>query len=395
MDHAVLAQPVPDIRRVEQIAAQRDLIIRNLQITQCYYELSGALTERTGSSANWCTFATWASKQAGQTIRKEDLARTLDNLREDIVRSVQSAQGVAVSAQRIGARGNTEEIQASVWDVLNPTAALDRASDAVSRGNTKVFEEIGFEFARFLSTCASDTLFDADKIARFCDALQPGDPPAGQRYLRQAFSRYYQSFFEPNAQARAELLLLANIEIGFHEQTRLQPEIAEALNAAIIDPRQFAHRLIKALFPYRGWLARVRLFFMRLFGGPTPFDQEVSALIAAVQKQLHRVITEYMMTIDLPHGVRLHLGQDLNAEFPASLKHTTNRDLIALLKQVDPTPDSLRDSGAADWADLPERIHFIADMFRCYQESEGLFESPFMLDQVAALQAGRLPGGKL
>jgi hypothetical protein len=341
-------QRIPDVHEVRQIAAHSDPIIRNLQITHCYHELSAAFAGRTDSSANWCTFATWASKQAGQTIRKEDFARTLDAIRDDIARSAQAAQGIAVSAQRIGASSNAEAIQASLWDALNPAAALDRASDAVGRGNIKVFEEIGFEFARFLSTCLSDTLFDADEIARFCNDLRPGDPPDGQRYLRQAFSRYYQSFFEPNAQARAELLLLANIEIGFHEQ--------------------FAHRLIKALFPYRGWLARVRLFFTRLFRGPTPFDQEVSALIAAVQKQLHQIITEHMMTIGLPHGARLHLGQDLNAEFPASLKHMTNRDLIALLKQVDPTPDSLRGSGAADWADLPERIHFIADMFRCYQE---------------------------
>ena len=390
-----IQQRVPDVRQVEQIAAHSDPIIRNLQITQCYHELSAALTERTGPSANWCTFATWASKQAGQTIRKEDLARTLDNLREDVVRSVRGAQGVAVSAQHIGASGNTEEIQASVWDVLNPTAAFDRASDAVGRGNKKVFEEIGFEFARFLSTCLSSTTFNADTISQFCDGLGPGDPPDGQYYLRQAFTRYYQSFFERDAKMRAELLLLANIEIGFHEQTRLQPEIAAALDAAILDPRQFAHRLTKALFPYRGWLALVRLFFTRLFGGPTTFDQEVNALIAAVQKQLHLIITEHMMTIDLPHGVRLRLGHDLSAEFPASLKQITNSDLIVLLKQVDPTPDSLHDSGAVDWADLSERIHFIADMFRCYQESWGLFESPFTLDQVTALQAGRLPSGKL
>lgn len=31
---------------------------------------------------------------------------------------------------------------------------------------------------------------------------------------------------------RAQLMLLANLEIGFHEQTRLQPEIQQAMEAA-------------------------------------------------------------------------------------------------------------------------------------------------------------------
>ena len=223
---------------------------------------------------------------------------------------------MAISAQQIGASGNAEEIQESVWDALNPAAAFDRASEAVGRGNKKVFEEIGFEFARFLSACLSDTTFDEEKIAHFCAQLQPGEPPDGQRYLRQAFTRYYQSFFEPEAKARAELLLLANVEIGFHEQTRLQPEITEALDAAFVDPRQFTSSLIKAIFPYRGWLALARLFFTRWFSGPTRFDQQVNALVTAAQKGMRQMITEHIMAITLPHGVRLWLGKDLNADFP-------------------------------------------------------------------------------
>ncbi len=386
---------IPTVAEVDRIAALGDPVIRNLQITQCYHELSAALAERTGPSANWCTFATWASKQAGQTIRKEDLARTLENALDTAPAATQAAGNVAASAQRIGAKRDADEIQESVWDVLNPAAAIDRASDAVGRGNKKVFEEIGHEFARFFSTCPHDLTFDAGKIARFCDELRPGDPPDGQRYLRQAFTCYYQSFFESDAKTCAELLLLANVEIGFHEQTRLQPEIAEALDAAFVDPKQFTRRLIKAIFPYRGWLARLRLFFVRLLGGPTPFDAAIDALVVVARQQARLIITEHMMTIGLPHGARLRLGNDLRAEFPASLKQLANPDLRALLERVDPTPDSPRESGAVDWADLPERLHFIVDLFRCYHESRDLFEPPFTPDQVAALKAGRLPGGRL
>ena len=69
--------PFPSVADVERISALADPILRNLQITQCYHELSAAMAARTGTNANWLTFATWASKQVGQTIRKEDLARTL------------------------------------------------------------------------------------------------------------------------------------------------------------------------------------------------------------------------------------------------------------------------------------------------------------------------------
>jgi hypothetical protein len=69
--------------------------------------------------------------------------------------------------------------------------------------------------------------------------------------------------------------------------------------------------------------------------------------------------------------------------------------LKALLVLLDPTPDSQVESGARDWADLPDRLHFIIELFRCYQEIRDLFEPPFTAEQVEALKAGRLPGGRL
>jgi len=385
---------IPSVADVERIAALTDSVIRNLQITQSYHELAVAMTARTGICANWCTFATWASKQAGQTIRKEDFARTLENvLRTAPI--MQSMPDVVASAQALGSDCTPAEIQESVADVLNPLAAFDRASDAVARGNKKVYEEIGREFARFFTLCLNDTAFDSEKIARFCDALHPGKPPDGQQYLRQAFARYYQALFEGDAKTRAELMLLANIEIGLHEQTRLQPEIAEAMDAAFVDRRQFRLRLIKALFPYRGWLARLRLFFLRLFDRPSPFDAVLDNLLLEARRQARLVITEYVMTIGLPHGVRLRLGDDVPAELPASLRQIALADLRTLLEKLDPTPDSTRETGAVDWSNLPNRLHFICDLFRCYHETSDLFESPYTAEQVVALKAGRLPEGRL
>ena len=79
---------VPTVSDVDTIGAIGDPVIRNLRITQCYHELAGAVAERVAPGANWCTFATWASRQAGQTIRGEDFARGA----EDILGSHEVAQ---------------------------------------------------------------------------------------------------------------------------------------------------------------------------------------------------------------------------------------------------------------------------------------------------------------
>ncbi len=387
--------PFPPLAEVDRITGLADVVLRNLQITQCYHELAVAVAARTGQSANWCTFATWASKQAGQTIRREDLTRLFEDILTGEAFSAQAAPELTQAARDLGSGQTESEVQETVADVLNPLGALARASAAVGRGNRKVFAEIGREFSRFLDTCGQDTAYSAASIEQFCAGLRPGEPPDGQRLLRQAFTRLYAACFEPDAKARAELLLCANIEIGLHEQTRLQPEIAEALDAAIIDGRQFRARLIKALFPYGGWLARARLLLLRLFDRPSPFDRLADQLLSEARRRARLVITEALMTLHLPRGVRLRLGRDVPGAFPPTLAQLTLPDLIAMLRAYDPTPDSPRESGAVDWADLPDRLHYIIDLFRAFQETSSLYDPPFTEAQLAILRAGRLPGGRL
>jgi hypothetical protein len=377
--------PFPSLAEVERIGALDDPLLRNLQITQAYHELSAALADRTGLRANWCTFATWASKQAGQTIRKEDLKRLLQNL---LATSSEARQAAESLTGQSGA-------QAHIWAAVTPVSAFDQASDAVARGNKKVFDEIGLEFSRFLSTCAGDATYDPGNITRFCEALLPGDPLDGQRYLRQAFDRYYCCLFESDARTRLELLLLANLEIGFHEQTRLQPEIAESLEAAFTGPDPLARRLIALLFPTYGWTAASLAALRRLLGRPSLSELAIQTLVAVARLETRRLITEALMSIALPGGFRLRLGDDLRGGFPVSLQHIANPELQALLAHIDPTPDSPRGSGVQDWANLPDRLHFIADLFRFYAEAPGLFDPPFTPEQVTELKAGRRPAGEL
>lgn len=147
--------------------------------------------------------------------------------------------------------------------------------------------------------------------------------------------------------------------------------------------------------PEGGWLGEAVLLILRLFGRLANLETAIEAYTAGAQRQAQLIVTEAMMTIELPPHRRLRLGDDLTANFPPALRQISNPDLLELLSVVDPTPDSTLESGAQYWGDLPDRIHFIADMFRCYQMSTELLEPPFTAEQTAMLKEGRIPPGRL
>jgi hypothetical protein len=379
----------PTLDEIDRIARLSNPILRNLQITQCYYEISQSVAGFTGDSANWCTFATWASKQAGQTIRQEDLIRTFEErfyLSDEISAALEA---IASTLKRIGAL-HAEVPRQAMLRAINPGAAFARASDAVARGNKKVFEEIGREFARFLEFFGEQTHFEPDKTARFCAGLRPGEPPDGQRLLSQAFTSYCEARFQ-TGQEKAELMLLANLSAGFHEQIRLQPEIAEALNAALDNGAEMKRNLMTVLLP--DFYVRARGKVLR---GQTPYlDAAFVRLIGEVSHLIRRVITDHLMTLHLAGTEMLRLGRDLQGIFPQQLGQIRNAKLREMLERVDITLNSLDESGAKDWADFTDRMHFIADFFRVYQERQQLFEAPFTTEQVELLKSGAKPGGRL
>ena len=383
----------PTVDEVDRIARLNDPIVRNLQITQCYYEISQSTTRITNVSANWCTFAIWASKQAGQTIRKEDLVRAFEervHVSDEISGILEDLVGLLRTVDK---RLEGLEPREEILRALNPAAAFARAADAVARGNKKVFEEIGREFARFFATFHDDSAFDADKTAHFCAELRGGEPPDGQQLLRAAFTAYAQARFQSAAKARTELMLLANLLVGFHEQVRLQPEITEALNAPLENSEQLKRNWLAVLLPDVGLRARPRT--TKLLGRGLPLDRALDRLAGAANRLVRQVITEHLMTLRLPGSEVLRLGRDLRAPFPPVLQQISNPKLKEFLARTDVTPNNLSESGAADWGDFNERMHFITDFFRAYQEQPRMFETPFTLEQAAVLNSGRLPHGPL
>jgi hypothetical protein len=389
-----LSPPVPTVADVERIAAVTDPVVRNLQITQCYCELSRAFAARTdGGPANWCTFATWASKQAGQTIRKEDLARTFERLFAQSSQVTSVLDAAVASLSELSAERAPQPIRDAIWNALEPTSAFDRASDAVARGNRKVFEEIGREFARVLALPTTGGAIDQAEFESFCAGLSPGDPPDGQDYLRQAFTAYAAAFRERDRNQRADLMLLANLAIGWHEQTRLQPQIAEALDAPFEEPVKLRRDLLGDLLRLRIGFA-LRLVLELIPGRATAVKKVLDDLDRGVKQVAHEAITELLMTLALP-GEVLSLSRDVPGAFPAALQTIDNPELRALLGLIDPTSDTTRGSGADDWSILTDRIHFIADLFRVYQERPTLLSDPFTAEQVAVIKSGHRPPGRL
>lgn len=383
----------PTVADVDRIAALGDPVLRNLQITQCYCELSRLFARTGGGPANWCTFATWASKQAGQTIRKEDLRRAFERL---FNRSPETTTlgntGLAVVAN-LSARRGPERVRDAMWQALVPDSAFDRASDAVARGNRKVFEEIGREFARFLALPASGGGIDPSGLASFHEGLRPGDPPDGQDHLRQAFTAYAAAFGESDLKARAELILLANLAIGWHEQTRLQPEIAEALDAPFEEPVKLRRDLLRHLLRRHFGLA-LRLMGELVPGRTTLVKTVLDELDRHVKQIAHEAVTELLMTLSLP-GEALSLGRDVPGAFPAELKTIDSPELRALLGRLDRTPDTTRGSGADKWSSLTDRINYIADLFRVYQSDPKLLSDPFTAEQTTVIKSGGRPAGRL
>ena len=296
---------------------------------------------------------------------------------------------MASTLRRTGAKLHAEVPRKAMLRAINPAAAFARAGDAVARGNKKVFEEIGREFARFLQVFGEQTRFEPENTARFCAGLRPREPPDGQRLLSQAFTSYCEARFQ-TGQDKAELILLANLSAGFHEQIRLQPEIAEALNATLDSAVEVKRNLMTVVLP--DFYVRAR---EKLLRDHTPYlDAAFARLIAEVNRLIRQVITDHLMMLHLDTEV-LRLGRDLQGTFPQQLRQIRNPRLREMLERVDITLNSLDQTGAMDWADFTDRMHFIADFFRVYQERQELFKTPFTTEQVELLKSGAQPGGQL
>ena len=325
----------PSVAEVREICRIENALVRNLRITECYHRLSTAFAVRVGPGANWCTFATWASRQAGCTIRGEDL---IDRIGPETPRLWRALLRAGLLDPRTAAGW-------IVRHVHTPFDAVERASTAVAAGNLKVFEEIAEVFAQYLE----DPAFAPD-----------------QPLLREAFAHYSQASETVDFNKRSQLMLFGNLKCGWHEQTRLQPEIASAMKAPLTTVNDLTRRLLPFL------------------KGP------VERFTELIQELTCRIVTRGFMSLRFPDGTRLELGRDLGRQIPTCFDGVDRDPLLTQFENA-----GCGGEGAEDWSNLEQRMRYISRLFRCFHHEAGLLRAPFDESQRTAMMGGRLPRGVL
>ncbi|HYP89323.1 MAG TPA: hypothetical protein VEQ59_14250 [Polyangiaceae bacterium] len=372
-----LAERLEDLRR---IAALDEPVVRNLLITQRYCDLSRLLTTVLGpSSANWSTFATWASKTAGQSIRDEEVPAELieflqreAQLRARLDHFYESLGPLARFAPRL-----------DPFDLAR--AIVKEVAGQIAEGNLRVYAELAPLFAEFVAAFADRGGRSDAALEAFVAKLRPGSAAqGGQASLQQAFRSYFAAATKTSETERVQPILFGNVLIGLHEQTRLQDNIAGALDAPFSEsvyehfgaagPR-FLHRPLRALLRLG-----VRLFARSLLD------------------DWQRLATRLLMKLAAPNGEDIPLGRDLPPErFDPLLaqEQLSDPELIAFLGTYDRDLTSTRGSAAVNWTILSDRMRFIGELFRVSQRDLSWFTEPFSAQQRLDLEAGRVPSGKL
>lgn len=356
------------------VVQKENWIIRNLQITQSYHELTLWMRHVIGpENMSWVAFATFASKTAGHCIRHEQLPDAFNDL---LARLAHKGGPKALAHQYLA---NPAARQNEARHGLLASIYL-RISRSVSYGNCVVYDELAPLFREFVD-CFQDDLRPNDaKLDRFLALLQPGPTHAGgQAPLREAFSNYYHARFDLKAKRKAEKILLANMLIGLHEQMRLQPMIEDAMAAPVLE-----------------WVDDLPDWFARLLDA-LPFGQQT--LTAVLKDWFTSQLTETVMSISTP-GLPMRLGQNVvsptpQTRFPRVLQTIESPRVRELLTQFNNSDNTLTGSAADNWARLDDRMGFIVDLFRSHQQNPALFTPPFTPDQQTAIRAGLVPDGAL
>lgn len=387
-----LPRHVPSTAEVEAIAALPDPVQRNLQITLAYHDLNHAMAARLGyKNGNWCAYTTWASKTAGGFIRGE---RNPLSVQEYLEHTDYVKQGLARLNQLLAWFNQTISLKPEFLVTIIDAITAEVATH-IGHGNRLVFAQMAPLFTRFLEAFANSTTYDEAELGRFLAThFTPGPVGAGgQDMLIAAFTHYYEAMFETRDKMRAELILLANLYIGYHEQTRLQEALTKAMNA----PLELRLETASVDAVHR-WLQ------MNL--SPTAvgliwsvWQKPLRFLARRIAADWRTIMTRWFMTIKLP-AETLRLGHDVTRletgeMFPVELRQLQHPDLLALLQELDSTLDSSRGSAANDWGCLYDRMNFLVDFFRSRQQDGRVYQQPFCDAQVAVIRAGGIPVGPL
>lgn len=365
---------------------EEDAVLRNLLITQRYHDLSTAVSEVVGdANVNWATFATWASKTAGQSIRGEEVPPFVRHLAGVVHEDAHPHLGEIGEVVR-----RADHHHAFLVSPL--VTALNDVSASISRGNLKVFAELAPQFVRFVETFG-DRSDPEPKLGAYLRGFAPGPVEAGgQDALAIAFSAYARAMRVAEPVEKARLVLLGNCLIGLHEQARLQPEIKQALDAPVRDALHLhAHRAVHEHVEHH-----------RISDALARIARPLRHLEDVLDSVWEEVATRHLMRLALPGGNDLPLGRQIthahavHEVVPEHLQEITGPDdLVTVLQRFDRGLRGSLAPAAVNWAVLDDRMHFIVHLFRSRQQTGALLSAPFDAGQTSAIEARVVPAGAL
>eukprot|EP01102_Stenamoeba_stenopodia_P012964 TRINITY_DN4140_c0_g1_i1.p1 TRINITY_DN4140_c0_g1~~TRINITY_DN4140_c0_g1_i1.p1 ORF type:complete len:384 (+),score=65.77 TRINITY_DN4140_c0_g1_i1:137-1288(+) len=329
--------------QAQQIIAQPDLPLRNLQITNGYYQIGHLLQEllNTTNQANWLTHATWASNSVGISIRDQTLNDMIKELWQEVL-----PQWVIDLIEVF-----PDVLDQIIRQILNHTSA------SLSGGNVYVFNEIGSAVIAFGETFWNVTdIKDAESL--LTSYLSSHLNVTRQSVLIRAMQVYWQVRYNTSLtdEERTQMMLLGNILVGYQEQYHLQSYIANAFPGNIsINITSTKH------------------FFL----------------------DTNPIVTKLVLTFVTANEV-LFMGNDVppfeGNDFPSELQELTNSELIEVYSSYVEDINSLQNTGAQNWSSLQQRMRFIAPLFRSRHMDDYLWTCPpFTKAQVQQIISNVMP----
>ncbi len=373
---------------VATIIEMPDRIVRNLWITQAYHDLGVRMCahltgEQGNSEGSWASYGTWASRTAGSTMRNQELpAEIRDAYNADhAFREALDRVGKHSWLRRLGlVRFMENDTLMGIFE-----NELSRISGHVAEGNGIVFAELAPVYANMIAKFDAGEILQGEALEQFIREQKLEGEPESIAIFEDAIRNYFLAMDTRGQVERAQLVCLANLQAGLHEQQRLQGPIASALDAPVKEG------LLKLRY---WWLTRLLLKVPVLGWLLQQFDRAFCSLLPEVERLAEVLGTKLMMSIKL-HTMTLPLSEDVppnpdGTMFPPDLEPVVLPQLAELIERWGGSMSTGANSGARNWKKLEDRMRFIFALFRSRQETPGLLAQPFTEQERKLLLSGKL-----
>jgi len=229
--------------------------------------------------------------------------------------------------------------QETVPGLVRGTFIGKGVSEGVANGNKAIFGDIGPHFARFINTFENDTSWK-DNPARgqaMMDQFSAHPSMAGKTDLQNAFRAYQDALqlkgkTDPaSVNKRDESMMKANTLVAAHEQ-------------------MVADKYVKDAVPMSGIMARFATSQMKL---------EIPSASLALNQDV---------------GKPRYLGG--GQQFPGQLQTIEDKGVQDLAKRFGQDINSTKNSDASNWENYGDRMGYIFNFFRAYQQDPSLQQRP-------------------